>query len=58
MEGGGRNYPGGNCLEGAIFLGENCPRSIILGVINYPGGNYPGGNCPRTVKFPFFLLLF
>ena len=38
-------------------MGENCPRSIILGIINYPGGNYPGGNCPRTVKFPFFFII-
>ena len=29
----GGNYPGGNCPDGAIFLEENCPRSIILGVI-------------------------
>ena len=48
----GGNYPGGNCTDGAIFLEENCPRSIILGVINYPGGN-----CPRTVKFPFFFFI-
>ena len=53
----GGNYPGGNCPDGAIFLEENCPRSIILGVINYPGGNYPGGHCPRTVKFPFFFII-
>ena len=29
----GGNYPGGNCTDGASFLEENCPRSIILGVI-------------------------